>query len=174
MQFRQTPNVSNYNTKKMGFIIHGTLGKYAGAVEWLCTKPEDRPTISYSSAHYVISKLGEVTQLATHEQVSWHAGTVANPTWRARKYLPTKTGIPMIAPFKNPNDSFIGIELEWFKGDKITEAQYGAVVNIIKSSGIDKPAVLSHSEVTDYKGDFGRDNAGMLPVQEILRRLNLR
>ncbi len=173
MRELHTPNISNYTTKKIGFVLHGTLGNYEGACQWLITPPEKRPVISYSSAHYVISKLGEVTKLADIDKVTWHAGNVVNPTWRAKKYLPTKSGIPMLAPFKNPNDSFIGIECEWFQGDKITEAQYGAIINIIKSSGIDKPVILSHSEICDYKPDFGRDANGMLPVQEVLRRLNL-
>ena len=171
MKTLQTTNIASYTTKKVGFILHGTVGAYNGAVEWLMTPPNKRPVISYSSAHYVISKLGEVTQLATNDQVTWHAGNVVNPTWRARKYLPTKSGVPMLAPFKNPNDSFIGIECEWFQGDVITEAQYGAIVNIIKSSGIKTPIILSHSEICDYKSDFGRDAKGMLPVQEIIRRI---
>lgn len=186
MKILQTPNISSYTTQKKGFILHGTLGKYDGAVNWLMMAVKDRPTLIYSSAHYVISKLGEITQLATNDKVTWHAGTVRNPTWRARKYLPTKTGVPGTTYpqvqignkrikesdfFKNPNDSFIGIELEWFEGDIVTEAQYGTIVNIIKSSGIKDPIVLSHSEITEGKGDFGRDAKGMLPVQEVLRRL---
>lgn len=171
MIFKQTPNISGYTTKKVGYILHGTLGSYAGAINWLCTRPQDRPILSYSSAHYVISKKGEVTQLATHDQVTWHAGIIHSPTWRARKYLPTKSGVPFVVPFKNPNDSFVGIEFEWFQGDKITEAQLGTVVNIIKTGGINNPIVLSHSELTSYKADFGRDEIGMYPVQEVLRRI---
>lgn len=172
MKIINTPNVSAYTTKKIGFILHGTQGSYQGAINWLITKPERRPVMSYSSAHVVISKAGEITQLARPEQVTWHAGVVRNPTWRARKYLPTASGIPMVAPYKNPNDNFIGIELEWFTGDLVTEAQYGAVVNYIKSVGIKDPVILSHSEICDYKSDFGRDaNVGMLPVQEVIRRL---
>lgn len=173
MDFRQTPNVSGYTTKKVGFILHGTLGSYKGAIEWLCTPPEKRPVVSYSSAHYVVSKKGEITQLAKNDQVTWHCGTVSNPTWRARKYLPTKSGIPMLAPFKNPNDSFIGIELEWFQGDTITEEQYQAVRKIIKESNIINPIVLSHKEITSYKSDFENSDKtiNMFPVQEVLRRI---
>ena len=171
MKILKTINVSDYTTKKIGFIIHGTQGSYAGAVNWLMTPANDRPTLSYSSAHVVISKQGESTQLARPEQVTWHAGRISSPTWRARKYLPTKSGVPMVAPFKNPNDSFIGIECEWFVGDQLTEAQYGAIINYIKSTNIKNPVILSHSEVTDYKKDFGRDAKGMLPVEEITRRL---
>ena len=171
MRILQTPNVSSYTTKKIGFIIHGTAGNYEGAVNWLMTPAEKRPVLSYSSAHVVISKSGEITQLATPEQVTWHCGNISNPTWRARKYLPTKSGVPMLAPFKNPNDSFIGIECEWFVGDELTEAQYGAIINYIKNTNIKNPIILSHSEITDYKKDFGRDAKGMFVVQEIIRRL---
>jgi len=173
MKYKQTPNISSYTTKKVGFVLHGTLGSYAGAVEWLCTPPQARPVISYSSAHYVVSKKGEVTQLAKIESVTWHAGRISSPTWRARKYLPTVSGIPFLAPFKNPNDSFVGIELEWFQGDAITEAQYVAVAKIIKESGILSPVVLAHKEVTSYKGDFENSDKSinMFPVQEVLRRI---
>lgn len=173
MKIKLTPNISNYSTKKIGFIIHGTLGKAEGAINWLCTPPNLRPDGSQSSAHYVISKTGDITKLADNDKVTWHAGRIDKPTWRARKYLPTVSGIPMIAPFKNPNDSFIGIELEWFLGDTITNEQYNSIVQIIKESGIVNPIVLCHKEVTSYKSDF-QDKAGnidMLPVQEILRRI---
>jgi N-acetyl-anhydromuramyl-L-alanine amidase AmpD len=174
MQYLQTTNVSSYTTSKIGFIIHGTLGKYKGAITWLCTPPSKRPDGSASSAHYVISKGGDVTQLARNEQVTWHAGRMSSPTWRARKYLPlTNRGVPMVGPFKNPNDSFIGIEFEWFKGDDITEAQYVEATKIIKNSGIKDPIILSHAEVTKDKPDF-KDALGvinMLPVQELLRRV---
>ena len=77
----------------------------------------------------------------------------------------------MIPPFLNPSYAFIGIELEWYVGDIITEAQYGAIVNIIKSSGIKNPIVLTHSMIASHKGDFGRDAKGLLPMEEVIRRL---
>lgn len=177
MNKQKSPNFTpRKDFKPLGVVIHGTLGKYEGAVAWLCTPPEDRPDGTYSSAHFVIGKnFGQITQLVDVKNESWHAGRVSNPTWRARKYLPRKIGVPAMIPipssqYQNPNAHFIGIELEWFKGDKVTEWQYQAVVEIIKNYSLPK-VVLSHSEITDYKADFGRDDAGMLPVQEILRRL---
>lgn len=172
--YKQTPNVSGYTTKKIGYILHGTLGSYAGAVNWLCTPANKRPTLSYSSAHYVIAKDGRVTQLATENEVTWHAGIISYPTWRGKKYLPTTTGIPFVGKFKNPNDSFVGIEFEWFQGDKITEEQYKAVTEIIKSGTILNPAILCHKEITSYKADFQNldGSINMEVVQEVLKRIS--
>lgn len=175
---QQTPNYESGNIlDKIGFIIHGTQGKYKGAINWLCTPPNKRNPISYSSAHYVVSKKGEVTQLAAEKDITWHAGIVRNPTYRARLYL-NRTGlIPKPLPINdknyiNPNKNFVGIECEWFTGEILTEEQIQAVTQIIKSSLIKNPIILSHSEVADYKVDFGRDAKGMWNIQEIIRRVN--
>lgn len=158
-----SPNFTPGTRKKIGYIIHGTLGNYDGAVQWLCTPPEKRPILSYSSAHYVIAKDGRMTQLVADSDVSWHAGNVSNPTERAKSILPVENG-----KFVNPNESFIGIELEWFLGDSITEAQYQAITNIITKGGIVSPLLLCHKEVTDYKSDFPNS---LDVINEIKRRI---
>lgn len=165
-----SPNFTKGARKKIGYIIHGTLGNFDGAVQWLCTPPEKRPVMSYSSAHYVVAKDGRVAQLIDDMDISWHAGNISNPTERAKSLLPMEGG-----KFLNPNESFIGIELEWFLGDKITEAQYKAVTDIIKKGGIVNPKIMCHKEVTDYKSDFqtadGRIDSSI--VREISNRLGL-
>jgi hypothetical protein len=166
--FKQSPNFTKGTRPKVGYIIHGTLGKYEGAVEWLCTPPEKRPVISYSSAHYVVAKDGRCTQLVKDADVSWHAGNISNPTSRARELLTKENGV-----FLNPNETFIGIELEWFEGQQITEQQYARIVEIIKAGGIKNPILLTHREVTDYKKDFLTSTGGVdiTIVQEIQKRL---
>jgi len=145
-----TTNFTKGTTPKIGFIIHGTLGNYDGAVSWLYEPCANRNPVTYSSAHYVIAKDGRMTQLVKNEDVAWHAGTVSNPTPEAAKVLP-KTAW---GTYKNPNESFIGIELEWFTGDKFTESQIAETIRIIKESGIKDPILLTHKQVTDYKADF--------------------
>lgn len=177
MKTLYTPNITKGNiADKIGFVIHGTLGAYEGAISWLRTPPEKRNPITYSSAHYVISKKGDITKLAEEADITWHAGIVRNPTYRARLYLPRNGVIPKPLPinnanYKNPNTYFVGIECEWFEGETLTEAQIQAVCSIIKASKIKNPVILTHSEITDYKADFGRDEKGMWNVQEIIRRL---
>lgn len=163
-----SPNFSKGTRPKIGYIIHGTLGSYEGAVNWLCTPPEKRPVISYSSAHYVIAKDGRVASLIADTDVAWHAGNISSPTPRAQQLLPKVNG-----SFLNPNESFIGIELEWFLGDKVTEAQYAAMVKIITTGGIKNPVLLTHKEVTNYKSDF-QNAAGIVDttiLSEIQKRM---
>jgi len=146
----KSPNFTKGTRPKIGFVIHGTLGKYEGAIDWLCTPPEKRPVLSYSSAHYVIAKDGRVTQLVDNADVSWHAGTISNPTRRAQSLLPMDKG-----RYLNPNESFIGIELEWLSPtDIVTENQYQTLIKVIKDSGIKNPIILCHKEIAEHKADF--------------------
>ena len=162
----KSPNYSKRTRQPIGYIIHGTLGKYEGAIDWLCTPPEKRPVVSYSSAHYVVANDGRYIQLIDEKDVSWHAGNISNPTQRAKDVLPILNG-----KFLNPNESFIGIELEWLStSDAITDSQYKVVVDIIKNSGIVNPIILTHKDVADYKSDFP---SSFRVVEEITRRLGI-
>lgn len=160
-----SPNFSERTRPAIGFCIHGTTGSYESAINWLCTAPEKRPVISYSSAHYVVAKDGRCAQLVPETKESWHAGNISNPTERAKKLLPVKDG-----KYLNPNKTLIGIELEWFMGDTITEEQYTVVTKIIKDSGIPNPIILCHKEITDYKADFPNSDQ---VVANVTRRLNV-
>lgn len=163
----KSPNFTpSDGTPKIGFIIHGTLGNYEGAINWLCTPPNKRTPPSYSSAHYVIAKDGRYEQLVDNKDVAWHAGTVSNPKPEATKLLP-KT---ILGTYKNPNQSFIGIELEWFIGDVITEAQLSAMVKIIATSGISNPILLTHNMITDFKADFDATTNTFI-LSELKKRL---
>jgi len=158
MNFRQTPNYEKFEgTQKIGFVLHGTLGAYNGAVEWLCNNNRS----PLSSAHYVIGRNeGEVTQLVKNEDVAWHAGIISNPADNAKKVLPKN----LLGGFKNPNYYFVGIEFAWgydVNGDGVVNAfdktltdwQIKTAVEIIKSSGIKDPILLSHKEISSYKSD---------------------
>lgn len=148
--FRQTPNYTKGDgVRKIGFVIHGTLGNYEGAVGWLCTPPEKRADKSYSSAHYVVAKDGRCTQLARNEDVTWHAGNVKNPSPYAKAVLPKN----WLGVYKNPNTYFIGIECEWFVGDKLTDSQYKVIFDIIKDTGMQNPIIIGHKDIASYKAD---------------------
>jgi len=162
MKFFQTPNYTpSKGIQKIGFVLHGTLGGYDGAVSWLLRTPKERGTNSASSAHYVIGRNeGEVTQLVKNEDISWHAGNISNPNSRAKWLIPKN----ILGKFKSPNDYFIGIEFVWgydINGDGVVNAydktltdwQYRCALQIIKDSGIQNPKLLSHKEICDYKSD---------------------
>lgn len=58
-----------------GIVLHSTGGGFAGAVSWLLNK------VSRASAHFVVSRTGEVRQLVSLSKVAWHAG---KSNWRGK------------------------------------------------------------------------------------------
>lgn len=101
--FKQTPNYTKGVIAKRGYVLHHTLGSYAGAVEWLMNANRPSPT----SAHYVIGRNeGEVTQLVKDTDDSWHAGIIDRPSEYALRYLLKNQD----SSFVNPNRYLIGIE----------------------------------------------------------------
>jgi len=160
MLFKQSPNYSKSATPKVGFVLHGTLGNYDGAVEWLLKGDRPNP----SSAHYIIGKsVGQVIQIVKNEDVAWHCGTVRNPLPRAVNLLKKDNA----GVYINPNQYLIGIEFEWFVGDTLTEWQYNTAIEIIKASGIKDVTLIDHHSVCDYKTDDL-----WFAVQEVMRRIN--
>jgi N-acetylmuramoyl-L-alanine amidase len=95
--FTQTPNVSQRGFRDLRFLVlHYTAGpSLEGAVRTL-TSPERK-----ASAHLVIGRDGAVHQLATFDQVTWHAG---ESSWK-----PAKAGIA--GRLKGLNHYSIGIEM---------------------------------------------------------------
>ena len=177
MNKQLTPNRQEgqlFNPK--GWILHGTLGNYKGAIQWLCTPPEKRNPVSYSSAHFVISKKGEITQLAEINDVTWHAGIISNPVYRARLYLPRKIGVPKIIPipaslYENPNKSFVGVEFELFEEEELTMEQISAFTALVKLYPQIPKLFLCHKEITDYKFDFSlKGKINMKPIWEIISK----
>jgi N-acetyl-anhydromuramyl-L-alanine amidase AmpD len=146
--FKASPNFTSGGIKPIGIVLHGTLGKYDGAVNWLSTPPEKRNPISYSSAHFVIAKDGRAIQLVQMIDTAWHAGSVSNPSAFAQSVLPkSPTG------YRNPNESFIGIELEWFVGDDVTPAQYDRIMEIVQQANIKNPIFIGHTDIASHKAD---------------------
>lgn len=162
MQFIQTPNYQkNSGNKKIGFVLHGTLGGYKGAVDWLLNKDRSNPT----SAHVVIGKNeGEITELVKPQDIAWHAGLISNPSARFKAFMPKNTN----GTFKSPNQFFIGIEFAWGYDEDhdgtveasekvLTPWQYKAAVEYMryamKAVGMADPVMFSHHEIASYKAD---------------------
>lgn len=155
IDIKQTPNYTpgEGKFKPIGYVFHGTLGTFDGAVNWLMTPPHLRPDKTSSSAHKVFAKDGRVVQLVKNTDISWHAGRVNQPNARAQALIPKVNG-----KMENPNSHYIGWEFEWFPGDSLTEAQCQNAIEQIKADGIIAPeklleTSLSHKEITVDKAD---------------------
>ena len=129
IQYKASPNYSSREGHKIVAIVnHITAGSFDGAVSWLCN-PE-----SQASAHYVVSRKGEVVQLVKDEYKAWHAGKMSKPD------LIFYVGV-------NPNLYTIGREHEGYRGagldGDLTEAQYQATL------ALHKMLIAKHNIIVD-------------------------
>lgn len=139
IQWKESPNFSSRKGSKIIAIVnHITAGQFPGCRDWLCNPK------AQSSAHYVVSRAGEIWQLVKDENASWHAGIVNKPSWALYNGI-------------NPNRYTIGIEHEGYGsngGDgTLTEDQYQATLwlhkQLIAKYGIvvDKDHIIGHYRI---------------------------
>lgn len=149
MEIRQYPSKNyspgrrKYGTQTeqvLAIMFHKTAGKYPGCRDWLCN-PESKV-----SAHYVISRAGEIDQLVALCDTAWHGGIVNKPSWD----LYNQMGF-------NPNRWTIGIELEDYDGDGepgLTEPQYQALLWLVNKLIAEyKIPIDTEHEVGHYRVD---------------------
>lgn len=119
--------------KPIAIVNHITAGLMPGCLSWL-QNPQ-----AQASAHYLVTKTGQIFQLVKDEDAAWHAGGVNKPSW------PLYDG-------NNPNLYTIGIEHE-SKGEALTEAQYQATLwlhrQLMKkwSIPVDRDHVIGHYRI---------------------------
>ncbi|MEN6326685.1 MAG: N-acetylmuramoyl-L-alanine amidase [Syntrophomonas sp.] len=118
----------------IAIVNHITAGLMPGTLSWL------RNPAAKASAHYLISKNGEVFQLVKDEDTAWHAGIVNQPDWA-------------LYDGSNPNYYTLGIEHEALAGEGLTEKQYQASLwlhrQLLKKWGIklDRDHIIGHYRI---------------------------
>ena len=116
-----TPNKSSRNGYIPQLIVnHVTEGGFAGAVSWL------RNSKSQASAHFVVSRQGEITQLVDLKEMAW-----CNGTGNGEKYNVNRSTVPLVQQLKgNANWYSVSIEHEGYSYKDLrgglTEPQYQA------------------------------------------------
>lgn len=107
---KNSPNKMSRKGWKPDIIVsHITEGSYAGAVSWLCNPK------SGASAHFVVSKKGEITQLVDIREAAWCNGTSTDPK-KNNHY--SKSSLKIVRDRKtNANYYTISIEHEGFYKD---------------------------------------------------------
>ena len=121
---KQSPNrMSRYGWTPDIIVSHITEGVYAGAISWLCNPASE------ASAHFVVSKNGEITQLVDIREAAWINGTRMKkedkgPGWYGDALL------QLVRDRKtNANFYSVGIEHEGFWGQgkgRLTDEQFKA------------------------------------------------
>ncbi|MFA6038423.1 MAG: N-acetylmuramoyl-L-alanine amidase [Legionellales bacterium] len=148
ISYKQTPNKTGRNGKKPLYIVlHSTGGSYEGAVAWL-TNPD-----SGVSAHYVISRDGDITQLCQCSEQTWHAG---KSSWEGHRNL---------------NDISIGIEMAHVDGvqdwpDKQVKAVAYICGVLLDKFGIPEKNIIFHSDIAPGRkvDPVGFDKAKLLEL----------
>lgn len=128
-----------------GIVLHSMWGTYLGSIAWF-----KNPT-SKASAHYMISKEGEITRMVKDTDMAWHAGIIDDvaPDW--------------VRP--NPNWYCLGIELEdmrdanWQYPQAQRDAVSGLVKELMKKYSIDQDHLVYHRQLnpsrrSDPVGNF--------------------
>lgn len=122
-------------------VIHVTEGDTTSVLSWF-----NNPNAKVS-AHYLVTKAGEVIQFVKEADTAWHAGRVDHPT---SELVKDRAG-------QNPNDWTIGIEHEGDGLHDLTDAQRAASVALIRDIcqrrhiPIDRRHIFGHHEVYGLK-----------------------
>ena len=115
---------------------------------------------SRKSAHYGISRTGEIHQYVDESDTAYHAGVVINPTW------------PLLKPKVNPNFYTIGIEHAGRPDDVWPPAQLDASATLIGEIAakwgiaLDPLHVIGHHQIRANKTCPGNT----ITVETILRK----
>ena len=134
-----TPHVTELFTNQLDWDAH----PYFKSIEGLQV-----------SAHFFITRHGDLWQFVSCEDRAWHAGVSA---YRGRS---------------NCNDDSIGIELEGLEGDTFTPAQYEALQSLIPALGAHYPVrhLAGHVHIAPgrkqdpgpgFRWDVLRDSLGL-------------
>lgn len=157
-------NISHYSSPNYGsrcghnpdmIVCHITDGAYDGAVSWLSGKE------SGISAHFVVGRDGQISQLVDIRQTAWCNGTQSGNALGAR-YVGRATAALVKSRRVNANLYSISIECEGNDSThgELTDAQFAALVSLIKyirqqvkvyfgiTIPFDRQHIIGHCEVT--------------------------
>lgn len=130
-----SPNFSSRSGRKpIAIVNHITAGSMPGCLSWL------KNPSAQASAHYIVTRSGEIYQLVKDENAAWHAGAVNKPSWS-------------LYDGTNPNRYTIGIEHEGQPNVALTEAQYQATLQLHRelinkhSIPIDTEHIIGHYRI---------------------------
>ena len=154
-----SPNFSTSKYTKIGVQIHKTLG----LMPWTLKHLQKHTT--WVSAHYLITKTGDIHQLVQLKDRPWSSGIISRPSERAKKIM-MKTAW---GTYVKPGHYLIQIEYECLHHETYTEKQYEASVWLFNQFPFDvtDDNFLEHQDTAIHKPELEKERA------ETLKRLNV-
>ncbi len=138
MEIKQAPSPNfkpgRYGHRPIAIVNHITAGIMPGTLTWL------QNSAAKASAHYLVTKKGQIYQMVKDEDTAYHAGIVNKPSWSLYKDT-------------NPNFYTLGIEHEALAGEALTEPQYQNTLwlhrQLIQKWGIpvDRDHIIGHYRI---------------------------
>lgn len=159
IKWNPSPNYSRGrgNRNIIGIIDHITAGSFPGCLNWMCNMA------AQASAHYLVTRSGDIYQMVRESDTAWHAGNVNKPTWK-------------LYDGTNPNRYTLGIEHENISGGELTEAQYQATLELHKqlcekySIPLDRLHIIGHYETDSVNRK--NDPGDLFPWKRLMNDLN--
>lgn len=138
---QQSPNkdIGRGNFRPEAIVIHKSEGSFDSCLAWFTDSN------SKVSAHYIIGPDGKVINLVDESNTAWHAGVIAQPSWKLIKIA------------TNPNLYTIGIELAGYATDDTPADQTLALAHLIVDIAkrweipIDDQHIVFHREIRANK-----------------------
>jgi N-acetyl-anhydromuramyl-L-alanine amidase AmpD len=130
--------------KPEAIVIHIMQGSLCGTDSWFSNRQAE------VSAHYGVSKTGEVHQFVDEKNTAWHAGVVTTPSWSLIRKAAGNYYI-------NPNYYTVGIEHEGTVDTDWADAMYESTSTLIAEISkrwnipIDRNHVIGHHEIYAVK-----------------------
>lgn len=182
MNITQKSSPNHYNGRndwKPDMIVcHITDGSYDGAVSWLCNPRAE------ASAHYVVSRTGQVTQLVSLTDAAWCNGTSVTA---GHAYHYSTSTLPLVRQrATNANYYTISIEHEGMYNQThgtLTAAQQAATIELIKhiraevqrlygiTIPVDRQHIVGHCEISPREKPTCPGER--FPWSEILRQMQV-
>lgn len=154
-----SPNFSTSKYTTIGVQIHKTLGLMPSTLEWM------RNPVSYASAHYLITKKGEIIQMVQLKDRPWSAGriTTSKLTERAKNIMVKNYW----GGYVKPGHYLVQIEYECLLHETYTEKQYEASTWLLNQFDFEvvEENFLTHKDTAIDKPDLEKER------KEILKRL---
>jgi len=129
-----SPNFWKGHQKRIAVVLHVSVGTIESIDSWFSTSQ------SQVSAHYGISKTGEVHQYVSEKNSAWAVGVVKKPSWKLIKNT-------------NPNWYTISIEHEGYQTTIWTEAMKKASTELVRgicernNIPITRDNIIGHYEI---------------------------
>lgn len=139
-------------------VIHVTEGDYRSVISWF------RNPAANVSAHYMVTRTGDVYHFVHEYDTAWANGRVDHPT----------AELVLERPGSNPNNWTISIENEGNGKEELTTTQRASLLELIKDIQKRHPLILSdrrhivgHHEIYSLK-----TCPGAISVDRIVREVN--